>query len=46
LRVIISPLLSNSLNLTKNSSLAIAVGYMVITGTLVGITLNRSGREF
>jgi len=34
LRVIIPPLISNYLNLTKNSSLAIAVGYMDVTGTL------------
>lgn len=45
LRVIIPPLISQYLNLTKNSSLAIAVGYMDITGTLMGITLNQSGRE-
>ena len=45
LRVIIPPLISNWLNLTKNSSLAIAVGYMDITGTLMGITLNQTGRE-
>jgi general L-amino acid transport system permease protein len=45
LRVIIPPLISNYLNLTKNSSLAIAVGYMDITGTLMGITLNQTGRE-
>jgi len=44
LRVIIPPLISNYLNLTKNSSLAIAVGYMDITGTLGGITLNQTGR--
>jgi len=44
LRVIIPPLISQYLNLTKNSSLAIAVGYMDITGTLGGITLNQSGR--
>ncbi|MCH1468862.1 MAG: amino acid ABC transporter permease, partial [Planktomarina sp.] len=31
-------------NITKNSSLAIAVGYMDITGTLGGITLNQTGR--
>jgi general L-amino acid transport system permease protein len=30
--------------ITKNSSLAIAVGYMDITGTLGGITLNQTGR--
>jgi general L-amino acid transport system permease protein len=45
LRVIIPPLISQFLNLTKNSSLAIAVGYMDITGTLGGITLNQTGRE-
>ena len=45
LRVIIPPLISNYLNITKNSSLAIAVGYMDITGTLGGITLNQTGRE-
>jgi general L-amino acid transport system permease protein len=45
LRIIIPPLISQYLNLTKNSSLAIAVGYMDITGTLMGITLNQTGRE-
>jgi len=45
LRVIIPPLISHFLNLTKNSSLAIAVGYMDLTGTLGGITLNQTGRE-
>ncbi len=45
LRVIIPPLISMYLNLTKNSSLAIAVGYMDITGTLMGITMNQTGRE-
>ena len=45
LRVIIPPLISNYLNLTKNSSLAIAVGYMDVTGTLGGITLNQTGKE-
>ncbi|MAY87149.1 MAG: amino acid ABC transporter permease [Pseudooceanicola sp.] len=45
LRVIIPPLISQYLNLTKNSSLAIAVGYMDLTGTLGGITLNQTGRE-
>jgi len=44
LRVIIPPLVSQYLNITKNSSLAIAVGYMDITGTLGGITLNQTGR--
>ena len=45
LRVIVPPLISQYLNLTKNSSLAIAVGYMDITGTLGGITMNQTGRE-
>ncbi|GGM00800.1 amino acid ABC transporter permease [Pseudooceanicola nanhaiensis] len=45
LRIIIPPLISQYLNLTKNSSLAIAVGYMDVTGTLMGITLNQTGRE-
>ena len=45
LRVIVPPLISQYLNLTKNSSLAIAVGYMDATGTLGGITLNQTGRE-
>ncbi len=45
LRVIIPPMISNYLNLTKNSSLAIAVGYMDITGTMGGITMNQTGRE-
>ncbi len=45
LRVIIPPLISQYLNLTKNSSLAIAVGYMDIRSTLGGITLNQTGRE-
>lgn len=45
LRVIIPPLISQFLNLTKNSSLAIAVGYLDLRGTLGGITLNQTGRE-
>lgn len=44
LRVIIPPLISQFLNLTKNSSLAIAVSYPDIRGTLGGITLNQTGR--
>ncbi|MEM6549885.1 MAG: ABC transporter permease subunit [Pseudomonadota bacterium] len=46
LRIIIPPLISQYLNLTKNSSLALLVGYMDATGTLGGITLNQTGREF
>ena len=45
LRVIVPPLISQYLNITKNTSLAIAVGYMDATGTLAGITLNQTGRE-
>lgn len=45
LRVIIPPLISQFLNLTKNSSLATAVGYIEITGTLGGTILNQTGRE-
>jgi general L-amino acid transport system permease protein len=45
LRVIIPPLTSQYLNLTKNSSLAIAIGYMDLVATLGGITLNQTGRE-
>lgn len=44
-RIIIPPLTSQYLNLTKNSSLAIAIGYMDIVATLGGITLNQTGRE-
>ncbi len=44
LRVIIPPLTSQYLNLTKNSSLAVAIAYpdLVAVG---GIVLNQSGRE-
>ena len=45
LRVIVPPLTSQYLNLTKNSSLAIAIGYMDIMATTGGITLNQTGRE-
>ena len=45
LRVIIPPLISQFLNLTKNSSLALAVGYMDVRTTLGGITINQTGRE-
>lgn len=45
LRVIVPPLISQYLNLTKNSSLAIAVGYADLRATLGGTTLNQTGRE-
>ena len=44
-RIIIPPLTSQYLNLTKNSSLAIAIGYMDLVATLGGISLNQTGRE-
>ena len=44
LRIIVPPLISQFLNLTKNSSLAIAVGYMDIVATIGGISLNQTGR--
>ena len=45
MRVIIPPLTSSYLDLIKNSSLAIAIGYMDLVATLGGITLNQTGRE-
>lgn len=45
LRVIIPPLISQYLNLTKNTSLGLAVGYMDLRSTLGGITINQTGRE-
>lgn len=45
LRIIIPPLISQYLNLTKNTSLALAVGYMDLRSTLGGITINQTGRE-
>jgi general L-amino acid transport system permease protein len=45
LRVIIPPLISQYLNLTKNTSLGIAVSYLDLRGTLGGISLNQTGRE-
>lgn len=44
LRVIIPPLTSQYLNLTKNSSLALVVGYPDVVGTIGGITLNQTGQ--
>ena len=45
LRVIVPPLISQYLNITKNTSLGLAVGYMDLRSTLGGITLNQTGRE-
>ncbi len=45
LRIIIPPLTSQYLNLTKNSSLAIAIGYMDVVATIGGISLMQTGKE-
>ncbi|TNC65167.1 amino acid ABC transporter permease [Rubellimicrobium roseum] len=45
LRVIVPPLISQYLNLTKNTSLAVAVGYADVRATLGGVTMNQTGRE-
>ena len=45
LRVVIPPLISQYLNITKNTSLGLAVGYMDLRSTLGGITINQTGRE-
>ncbi|GLS88489.1 amino acid ABC transporter permease [Cypionkella aquatica] len=45
LRVIIPPLISQYLSLTKDTSLGLAVSYLDLRGTLGGITLNQTGRE-
>jgi len=45
LRIIVPPLTSQYLNLTKNSSLAIAIGYMDVVATLGGISLMQTGKE-
>jgi general L-amino acid transport system permease protein len=45
LRVIIPPLASQYMNLTKNSSLAIAIGYMDLVATIGGISLMQTGKE-
>ena len=44
LRVIVPPLTSQYLNLTKNSSLGIAVGYADLVHGFGGITLNQTGQ--
>ena len=44
LRVIIPPTISQYLNLTKNSSLAVAVGYEELVAVWAGITLNQTGQ--
>jgi general L-amino acid transport system permease protein len=44
LRVIIPQLISQYLNLTKNSSLAVAVGYPEIMGIFAGTSLSQTGQ--
>jgi general L-amino acid transport system permease protein len=45
LRVIVPPLASQYMNLAKNSSLAIAIGYMDLVATIGGISLMQTGKE-
>ena len=45
LRVIIPPLTNQYLNLTKNSSLAIAIAYPEIVSVFTGTSLNQTGQE-
>lgn len=44
LRVIVPPLTSQFLNLTKNSSLAVAIGYPDLVQSFGGVTLNQTGQ--
>ena len=44
LRVIIPPLTSQYLNLTKNSSLAVAIGYPDLVNVFMGTSLNQTGQ--
>ena len=44
LRVIVPPLTSQYLNLTKNSSLAVAIGYPDFFALFAGTTLNQTGQ--
>ncbi|MBL8687039.1 MAG: ABC transporter permease subunit [Alphaproteobacteria bacterium] len=44
LRVIIPPLTNQYLNLIKNSSLAVAIGYPDLVSVFTGTTLNQTGR--
>ena len=45
LRIALPPIINQFLNLVKNSSLAIAVGYMDVRSTLGGVAINQTGRE-
>lgn len=44
MRVIVPPTISQYLNLTKNSSLAVAVGYPELVNVWAGIALNQTGQ--
>jgi len=45
MRVILPPLTSQYLNLTKNSSLAVAIGYPDLVSVFAGTTLNQTGQS-
>jgi general L-amino acid transport system permease protein len=44
LRIIIPPLTSNYLNLTKNSSLGVAIAYPDLVSVFTGTVLNQTGQ--
>jgi general L-amino acid transport system permease protein len=44
MRVIIPPLTSQYLNLTKNSLLAVAIGYPDLVSVFCGTVLNQTGQ--
>ena len=44
MRIIIPPLTSQFLNITKNSSLAVAIAYPELTSVFAGTTLNQTGQ--
>jgi general L-amino acid transport system permease protein len=44
LRVIVPPLTNQYLNLTKNSSLAVGIGYPDLVAVFAGTTLNQTGQ--
>jgi general L-amino acid transport system permease protein len=45
MRVIIPPLTSQYLNVTKNSSLAVAIAYPELVSVFAGTALNQVGKE-
>ena len=44
MRVILPPLTSQYLNVTKNSSLAVAIGYPDLVSVFAGTALNQTGQ--